>query len=502
MTELLNTSHATSRGPRIVAGLTAVAVLAGAGLWYDRAPGQAAAAASAAIGADAGVQAAPRAGLDSDSYADLLSRVAPAVVTVRSQQMVRQTQMPFGDDELRRFFGDRLPRVQPRRSAGLGSGVVITADGYVLTNYHVVDGAQKVVVELGDGRGYDAKVVGTDKPSDLAVLKLPATGLQTLPLGDSDAARVGDIVFAVGNPLGIGQSVTMGIISAKGRASGGGDGSFEDFIQTDAPINQGNSGGALVNTRGELVGINSQILSPVGYNIGIGFAVPTNMARSVMDQLVKTGTVRRGMLGVTVQNVDADMAKSLGLSQVTGAIVSEVQPDSPAAKAGIEEGDVILALDGKPVSSSNGLRNHVAPLGPDATVKLTVNRGGASRDVSVTLAELPVEEGEGARGGGADEPTGGHGLSVKPLTPALAGQLGLDDTETGVVVADIDPDGVAAEAGVLPGDVITQVNGKAIASVGDLRSGLAAATDDKPALLMVVREGRNLFLTMGAGTAK
>jgi serine protease Do len=492
MTELLKRSLLFRRRARgIAAGLIALALGVGVGAWYERAPEAEGPAAARAV-----EQAAPRAGLNPDSYADLLSRVAPAVVTVRSQQMVQQTQFPFDDPGLRRFFGDRMPRQQPRRSSGLGSGVVITEDGYVLTNEHVVSGAQKVVVELSDGRSFDGKIIGADKPSDLAVLKVPATGLKTLPLGNSDSARVGDVVFAVGNPLGIGQSVTMGIVSAKGRVSGTGEGSFEDFIQTDAPINQGNSGGALVNTRGELIGINSQILSPVGYNIGIGFAVPVNMARNVMDQLVKTGTVKRGMLGVTVQTVNADLAKSLGLSQLTGAIVSDVQAGSPAAKAGIEQGDVILAVDDNPVDSSNSLRNHVAPLGPDATVKLTVVRNGSNREVTVKLAELPAERADG-RGpsGGAEEPTSGHGLSVQPLTPELARQLGVEG-RSGVVVAEVAPDGPAAEAGLQEGDVITRANGQAVTSASELRSALAANRGEKPSLLLVVRDGRNLFLTM------
>lgn len=497
MTEFSRPSQSPRRRMRATgAVLCALGLVGVASAWYGSAP---------RIEATNDSQAAaiaPRAGVNTDSYADLISKVSPAVVTIRSQQMVQQTQLPFGEDDLRRFFGDRFGDLQPqrppsRRASGLGSGVIVTADGYVLTNEHVVSGAQKVTVELGDGRSFEAKIVGTDKPSDLAVVKIAASGLPTLPLGDSDAARVGDVVFAVGNPLGIGQSVTMGIVSAKGRMSGGGgEGAFEDFIQTDAPINQGNSGGALVNTRGELVGINSQILSPVGYNIGIGFAIPTNMAKSVMDQLVKTGSVKRGMLGVTVQNMNPDMAKSLGLSQTSGAIVSEVQAGSPAAEAGLKEGDVILSLNGKPVDSSNSLRNHIAPLGPDATVKLNVMRDGKEREMTVKLAELSAGRAAGA-GPESEKASGGHGLSVQPLTPELAKRFGLKGDATGVVVAEVNPDGPAADAGLQEGDVITQANGKAIANVGELRSALEAGTSEKPSLLLVVREGRKLFLTMG-----
>ncbi|HEY5444081.1 MAG TPA: trypsin-like peptidase domain-containing protein, partial [Pyrinomonadaceae bacterium] len=244
------------------------------------------------------------------SYADLVTRVSPAVVTIRSTERARAAQQfPFMDDpSFREFFGDRMPQQAPQRVQGVGSGVIVNADGYILTNHHVVDGALDIRVELTDNRSFKAKLVGSDQPSDLAVLKIEAQNLPTLFLGDSDKVRVGDFVLAVGNPMGIGQTVTSGIISAKGRQTGLSDGSFEDFLQTDAAINRGNSGGALVNTNGELVGINSQILSPSGGNIGIGFAIPSNMAKAVMDQLLKTGKVRRGMLGVTIQSVDADLA--------------------------------------------------------------------------------------------------------------------------------------------------------------------------------------------------
>src|SRR5512132_3897722 len=291
------------------------------------------------------------------SHADIVSRVSPAVITIHSEMRVRAPQQyPFMDDPMfRQFFGDRLPQQMPeQRRSGLGSGVIISTDGYILTNHHVIDGAEQIKVDLNDNRTLDAKVVGSDPLSDLAVLKIDASNLPVLALGDSDKVRVGDVVLAIGNPLGIGQTVTMGIISAKGRQTGLSSGNFEDFLQTDAPINQGNSGGALVNTNGELIGINSQIIGgQTGGNIGIGFAIPSNMVRNVMDQLVKTGKVRRGQLGVSIRRVDSDMAQSLGMSETKGVIVNSVVANSAAERAGIRQGDVITALDGSPVSESN-----------------------------------------------------------------------------------------------------------------------------------------------------
>jgi Do/DeqQ family serine protease len=502
MTDQLETASTRRRSARSLAALVGAGVLAGVlGTWYANLPAVALAKAGAppietasAPSTAAAPAATVRAPGASESYADLVSRIAPAVVTVRSQRMVRETQLPQEDELFRRFFGDQMPRQNPRPASGLGSGVIVSPDGYILTNNHVVNGAQKIRVDVTDGRTFDARVVGTDQPSDLAVLKIAATSLPTAPLGDSDSARVGDVVLAVGNPLGIGQTVTMGIVSAKGRATGANDGAFEDFIQTDAPINFGNSGGALVNTRGELIGINSQIVSPVGYNIGIGFAIPTNMANRVMDQLIKTGKVKRGMLGVTVQGLDADMAKSLGLSDVHGAIVSDVQDGSPAARAGLKEGDVILALDGKSIDSSNDLRNHIAPLGPDAKVTLSVLRDGHKRDVAATLSELPSESVPRADRD-TESANGSYGMSVQPLTPDLARQLKLDG-EQGVVVTDVDPAGAAAEAGLQSGDVITQVNGKPVVSVGELRTVLRDTPREKPALLLVARDGRKVFVTL------
>ncbi|HYP25956.1 MAG TPA: Do family serine endopeptidase [Blastocatellia bacterium] len=331
-----------------------------------------------------------------NSYADLVSRVAPAVVTVHSARRVRAPrQHPFLDDpRFREFFGDILPRVPESdapRQIGLGSGVIVSGEGYVLTNHHVIDGAEEIQVELNDRRTYAARVVGSDPPSDLAVLKVDQSDLPVLAIGDSDRARVGDVVLAIGSPLGLGQTVTAGIISAKSRTTGLSDGSFEDFIQTDAPINQGNSGGALISSAGELIGINSQILSTSGGNIGIGFAIPSNMARYVMDQLIQTGRVRRGSLGVTLRRVTSDVAASLGLQEVRGALVESVIAGSPAERAGVMRGDVVTAFNGTPIADTNSLRNAVAGTQPGTEVTMTVIREGREQQLRATLGELNTD---------------------------------------------------------------------------------------------------------------
>jgi Do/DeqQ family serine protease len=332
------------------------------------------------------------------SYADVVSRTSPAVITIHSQMRARAPQQyPFMDDPLfRQFFGDRTPQQVPElKREALGSGVIVTTDGYILTNHHVIDGADQVKIDLNDNRTLDAKVVGTDPPSDVAVLKIDATNLPVLALGDSDRVRVGDVVLALGNPLGIGQTVTMGIISAKGRQTGLSNGSFEDFLQTDAPINQGNSGGALVSTNSELIGINSQILSPSGGSIGIGFAVPSNMARTVMETLIKHGKVRRGQLGVTVAKVTQAVADSLKLKEPKGVVVVQVQPGSAADRAGLRKGDVITAFNGVAVNDPNPFRNLVASTAPGTSVTLTIIRDGAEQQVRATLGEFTPQPQQG-----------------------------------------------------------------------------------------------------------
>jgi Do/DeqQ family serine protease len=433
------------------------------------------------------------------SYADIVSRVSPAVVTIHSEGHV-QAQQPslFDDPRLRDLFGDRLPQgqQQPRRRSALGSGVIVSADGYILTNYHVIDQAEHVKVELTDNRTFDAKLIGADKASDLAVLKINATALPVLPLGDSDHTRVGDVVLAVGNPLGVGQTVTSGIISAKGRATGLSDGSYEDFIQTDAAINQGNSGGALVNTDGELIGINSQILSPSGGSIGIGFAIPSNMARGVMEQLIKTGRVRRSKLGVGIQPLTSDIAASLGISRASGAIVTSVEAGSPAERAGIRRGDVITAFNGAPVTDTNSLRNQVARTEPGTAATVTIVRDNREQQVRVTVSELVTNEKAATSNDERPVTNGGKlGISVEPLTPEMANKLNLANGSHGLLVTSVDPSGPAADAGLKRGDLIEEVDRKAVNGVSDLNTAIQNA-GTRPILLFVNRQGQSAFFTI------
>ena len=446
-----------------------------------------------------------------DSYADIVNIAAPAVVTVRVSGKARVSPTGFEgdpgdqDDLLRRFFGDQfgqrqgprgpqMPQRSPRQR-GLGSGVMVTTDGYILTNNHVVDGSDDIKVDLTDDRTLSAKVVGTDKASDLALLKVNGTDFKALPLGNSDNVQVGDVVLAVGNPMGIGQTVTMGIISAKGRSTGPGDGSYEDFLQTDAPINHGNSGGALVNMKGELVGINSQILSNTDGNIGIGFSIPVNMAKSVMDQLRTKGKVTRAQLGVTVQQVTSDMAQNLGLKHSGGAIVSSVTPASAADHAGVKQGDVIESFNGQQVHDFNSLRNRVAAAGPGSTADLTIVRDGAEKHLSVKLDEANPEKVARGGDGEPDSPDKASlGVSVAPITPEMASRLGAKSAQ-GLVVQNVDPDGRAADAGIQAGDVIEAVNRQPVKTVEDLRGALKR-TADRPVLLLINRQGSNIFVTV------
>ena len=434
-----------------------------------------------------------------DSYADIVEVVAPAVVTVRAQGRARVSPTQFqgpDDDFFSQFFGQlnqgrrgQVPRQMPRpRQSALGSGVVVTTDGYILTNNHVVEGADTVNVDFTDGRTLTAKIVGTDKPSDLALLKVSGANFKAIALGNSDTVRVGDIVLAVGNPLNVGQTVTMGIISAKGRSTGVGDGSYEDFLQTDAPINHGNSGGALVNMHGELVGINSQIMSNTDANIGIGFSIPANMAKHVMHELRTKGKVTRAQLGVTVQNVTSDMAASLGLKQNGGAIISGVGDGSAAERAGLKRGDVILSFNGQPVQDTNSLRNRVADSGPGSTAEVVINRDGSQKQIAVKLDEANPER-SARRARDSDDERGGENDSALGIT------VGPNDRGNGLMVENVDPEGRAADAGIRPGDVIHEVNRQTVKSPEELRAAVRKSSD-RPVLLLIDRKGASVFVTV------
>ncbi len=443
------------------------------------------------------------------SYADIVERSSPAVVQiaveVRSSSRASRPEFDSPLDEFFRQFPTPRGNEQPRVQRGFGSGVIVSADGSIITNAHVVDGAEKITVMSSDNKEFTAKLVGIDKPSDLAVLKIEAQNLPFLSLGNSDTVRVGDIVLAIGNPLGIGQSVTAGIISAKGRQTGlsyGGNYSFEDFLQTDAPINRGNSGGALINLQGELIGINSQILSSGGSggNIGIAFSIPSNMAKNILEQILNTGRVRRGFLGIQMQNLTGDLAESLDMPEASGVIVNNVSPGRAAEKAGIKRGDVITAVNGEKIVDGNTLRNKIAGTVPGTEVKLTVSRGGESQEIAVTLDEYDLEgsttsdrEDEGKEP--QKEPSSGRlGVSVVPLTPQMAKQYGSGTETQGVVVMEVNSDSVAAEAGILKGDILMEVNRKPVSSGDEVETVLQGAAG-KPVLLLISRKGNTLYLT-------
>jgi serine protease Do len=450
-------------------------------------------------------------------FAAIAKAVTPAVVTIKiSSRKSSQQDVPFMFDPFRDFFDRQDDEGTPRRRSpreqqgqgrlvptGVGSGVIVSPDGYILTNNHVVDEADKVEVELNDNRKFIAKVIGVDSPSDVAVIKIDAAGLPTVPLGDSDRVEVGDLVLAVGNPLGIGQTVTMGIISAKGRQTPGRDPrAFEDFLQTDAAINQGNSGGALVNLRGELIGVPSQILSRSGGNIGIGFAIPTKMARSVMDQLVRNGKVRRGRLGIVIRDLDSDIGKQFGYNGSNGAFVDDVDKGLPADQAGVKPGDIITEFQGQRVNDSTQLRNSASQTAPGTMVKFKVWRAGAERELTAKLVETDSENESSKKS--KSEPVASSlgvlsGVRVENITPEWAERLKLQGSARGVVVAEVDPDSNAAAAGLRPGYVIEEVAKQPVANISEFNAAIQKA-DKKEVLLRVRRlsDGRSSFIIVKA----
>ena len=399
------------------------------------------------------------------------------------------------DPFFQQFFGpgfdNRSHNPRAQREESLGSGVIVSPEGYILTNNHVVDGATDVRITFSNKRQLQAKVVGADPKTDIAVLKVEGTGYPAITIGDSSKVQVGDYALAVGDPFGVGQTVTMGIVSAMNRGNLGIE-DYEDFIQTDAPINPGNSGGALVNDRGELIGINTAILSHgSGGNQGIGFAVPVNLARQVMDQILDHGKVTRAYLGIVVQDVTPAIAKAMGQSELRGALVGDVKSSSPAGKAGLQRGDIILELNGTPIADANDLRMNISMMKPDATVKLKVLRNGTQSDMMVKLGELPGTEAQAKAEEGTSEGAL-QGVTLENLTSESASQLGLPPTTKGVVVTDISPSSPEADSGLQPGDVIQEVNHQPVKNVTELNQALHKA--DKNPLLLVNRKGSTLFI--------
>jgi len=438
-----------------------------------------------------------------DGFVPVVDKVLPAVVNIASSKIVRSPdQGPpspfFSDPFFRQFFGDefsrqfRVPREQ--REHSLGSGVIVNSSGYILTNNHVVEGASEIKVYLGEKREYKGRIIGTDRKTDVAVVKIDGKDLPVLTLGDSSKVRVGDFALAVGNPFGVGQTVTMGIVSATGRG-GLGIEDYEDFVQTDAAINPGNSGGALVNVRGELIAINTAIISGGGGgNQGVGFAIPINMARSVMDQILKHGRVIRGSLGVVVQPVTQSIARAFNLpGEPRGALVADVTPNSAAAKSGIQRGDILLELNGEPIAGSRELSLKISMMAPGATVKLKLFRSGQEREVSATLGELQAK-GEGGAGQAGAAGAGPHiGISVDQLTPDIARQLGLPARTSGVVITSVQPGSAAEEAGLRRGDVIQEVNRKPVATPDQFLSAVRQAGGGS-VLLLIERGGDHVYV--------
>jgi len=443
----------------------------------------------------------------------VVKRVLPAVVNISSTKVVKTSGMQQGDpsDLFRQFFGGgddgsgqqgqpgmrRQPRQQRepqgQREQGLGSGVIVSPEGYIVTNNHVIDGATNIMVTLSDKREFKARLIGTDPKTDVAVLKIDAGTLPSIVLGDSNKVQVGDYALAIGDPFGVGQTVTMGIVSAKGRTHLGIE-DYEDFIQTDAPINPGNSGGALINDRGELVGMNTAILSHGSEgNQGIGFAVPVNLVRTVMDQLLKNGKVTRAYIGIVPQDMTPAMARAFGDKDLSGALVGDVSPNSPASKAGLQKGDIIVSMNGKPVSDSNDLRMTISMMTPGSKVDLKVTRDGAARNISVTLEELPGTQAE-LRQKGDGTKSSLSGISVQDLDADTARQAGVPASTQGVVVTEINPSSAAADSGLQPGDVIQQVNRQPVKNTADFDRAMRASKDNT--LLLVNRQGTTLYVAV------
>jgi len=439
------------------------------------------------------------------SFAPVVKKVTPSVVKVFVSTKAKPTASPgLGIPDLRRFFGDEdnLPdsprQFRTPKQHGVGSGVIVTKDGYILTNNHVVENADDIKVALNDEREFSAKVIGRDPQTDIAVLKIETDDLPFLALANSDKIEVGDVVLAIGNPFGIGQTVTTGIVSAKGRATLGLD--YEDFIQTDAAINPGNSGGALVDTDGRLVGINTAILSHSGGNQGIGFAIPTNLAKWVMESLAKNGRVERGFLGVNIQNLTPQLAKEFKLDHAEGALVAEVTPMSPANKAGLKSGDVIIEFNNKPVTDSRQLKLQVGGTVPGTSVPVKILRDGESKTLKVTVKELPGDK--LAKAGSTTDQTEDalHGVAVADLDRNTRTKLKVPEHVNGALVSQVDENSEAYEAGLREGDVITEINRKPVKNAEQAAAACENATD-KRTLVKVWSHGGSRYVVVDESKA-
>jgi serine protease Do len=438
------------------------------------------------------------------SYAPIVKKAAPSVVNIYSTRFIKERPMQnpmLNDPFFRQFFGGQAPQEdQPRshRQEGLGSGVIVSPDGYILTANHVVNGADEIKVAIAGEKNkeYTAKVIGTDPRTDVAVLKIDATGLSAITLADSDQLEIGDVVLAIGNPFGIGQTVTMGIISGLGRHGYGINGAngYEDFIQTDAAINPGNSGGALVDAEGRLVGINTWIATRSGGSEGVGFAVPVNMARRSMERLIIGGTVTRGYLGILPQDITPGLAEQFNLTTQDGALVGDVVPGTPAEKAGIKPGDVILALNGKDVSDAHELTLAVSQCEPGSSAKVKLIRDGAQKNVTVTLAELPGSGDAGSREENSSSPdndkTGPlEGVTVADVDNDVRSELKIPDGVSGAIVTDVDQDSNSAEAGLQKADVIVEINRQPVSDAHTAVKLCRVAKGDQILLKIWRREG-------------
>lgn len=439
-----------------------------------------------------------------ETFVEISKSATPAVVNISTTRLIKNENGPnpfFEDPFFRRFFGEEFGRQfeQPkeRKEQSLGSGVIVESNGTIVTNNHVVANSDEIKVLLSDKREFKGKVVGTDPKTDLAVIKISAADLPTIPWGDSGKMQVGEYVLAIGNPFGLNQTVTMGIVSALGRANVG-ISDYEDFIQTDAAINPGNSGGALVNTKGELIGINTAIFSRSGGYMGIGFAIPSNMAKTVLESIKKEGKVVRGWLGVSIQEISPTLAKQFGIKENAGALVSDVMEKSPADKGGIKRGDVITHYQGRPVDNPGHLRNAVAETPVGTKVKLTVIRDKKEITVQLTIGEQPKNL---AKGGGESEEKGSDesravsGLDVSNLTKEMARRLGIPYKEYLVVVTNVESGSPAEEAGVVRGDIILEINRVAIKNTDDFEKVMGQIKKGSELLFLINRQGRTLFLT-------